>query len=578
MTSHDDDILDFDFVDDDDPRASRRRARRRPRRRATTTCSRAAAARAGPSFGGGARPDAAPAPRRRSSRSRSSSSSCSSSGCRAARATRSGPTTGTYMTEIGDVGTDSAKIGADLADAADDPGPRSRPSSRRSSAGLDRSSRSSTSSAPRTSTRRARCAGAGHAVEALQLRVARHAGAARHVPGDEGRRSRTPPPRASSSRRRRQRLEASDVVWQDLFRAPADEATCRTRASRASPRPPSVFVDERDLYTARSMTAIWQRIHGASTGGTPSGSTAASSPRRSPSSRGHAALDRRPRRRSRSRPISRSRSASRTRGENQEVGVEVTLTIPKGTTPIVKKQTIDLLDLGETKTVTFTDFPELAVRGEDVGAGEREARPGRDEHRRTTRPSTPSSSRSSHGRRARRRDRRVRASRCSRSRRGRDARRRRPPRSSARRRRSSAASSHDIVDFAVSLQGADRRPPPCRRRGRGGAVARRPPRRRRVTNTSVVRYDAYEDTGGQQSASFAFLDCDRTGTVVTAIQGRDYARIYVKELERGTRLGRALARGGGGGRARHGSLTAAATARDLRGCRRLERRRSRWKG
>ena len=54
-----------------------------------------------------------------------------------------------------------------------------------------------------------------------------------------------------------------------------------------------------------------------------------------------------------------------------------------------------------------------------------------------------------------------------------------------------------------------------------------------VTNTSVVRYDAYEDTGGQQSASFAFLDASRTGTVVTAIQGRDYARIYVKELDRG---------------------------------------------
>jgi len=35
----------------------------------------------------------------------------------------------------------------------------------------------------------------------------------------------------------------------------------------------------------------------------------------------------------------------------------VTLTIPKGTTPIVKKQTIDLLDIGEIKTVTFKDFP-----------------------------------------------------------------------------------------------------------------------------------------------------------------------------------------------------------------------------
>ena len=54
-----------------------------------------------------------------------------------------------------------------------------------------------------------------------------------------------------------------------------------------------------------------------------------------------------------------------------------------------------------------------------------------------------------------------------------------------------------------------------------------------VTNTAVVRYDAYEGTGGQQSASVALLDANRTGAVVTAIQGRDYARIYVKDLDRG---------------------------------------------
>ena len=54
-----------------------------------------------------------------------------------------------------------------------------------------------------------------------------------------------------------------------------------------------------------------------------------------------------------------------------------------------------------------------------------------------------------------------------------------------------------------------------------------------LTNTAVVRYDAYAGTGGHQSASFAFLDDNRTGTVVTAIQGRDYARLYVKELDQG---------------------------------------------
>jgi len=91
----------------------------------------------------------------------------------------------------------------------------------------------------------------------------------------------------------------------------------------------------------------------------------------------------------------------------------------------------------------------------------------------------------------------------------------------------------DLVDFAVSLQAriddlhravdevaagiarVDRRVDGC------------------VSNTSIIRYDAYEGAGGHQSASLAFLDAARSGVVVSAIQGRDYARIYVKEIDHG---------------------------------------------
>jgi hypothetical protein len=91
----------------------------------------------------------------------------------------------------------------------------------------------------------------------------------------------------------------------------------------------------------------------------------------------------------------------------------------------------------------------------------------------------------------------------------------------------------DLVDFAVSLQAriddvlgtvdevaaglsrVDRRV--------DGTIAR----------TSIVRYDALSDSGGHQSASLAMLDSSRTGVVISAIQGRDYARIYVKELDQG---------------------------------------------
>src|SRR6476659_6695055 len=74
----------------------------------------------------------------------------------------------------------------------------------------------------------------------------------------------------------------------------------------------------------------------------------------------------------------------------------------------------------------------------------------------------------------------------------------------------------DVVEFAVSLQArVDRRV--------DGALSR----------SALIRYDAYEDTGGHQSASMALLDSARSGIVLTAIQGRDYARVYVKQLDRG---------------------------------------------
>ena len=91
----------------------------------------------------------------------------------------------------------------------------------------------------------------------------------------------------------------------------------------------------------------------------------------------------------------------------------------------------------------------------------------------------------------------------------------------------------DLIDFAVSLQG--RIDDLHRAVDEVAAGLARVDRRvdATVANTAIVRYDAYEDTGGHQTASLALLDSARTGVVVTAIQGRDYARIYMKELDRG---------------------------------------------
>jgi uncharacterized protein DUF4446 len=93
--------------------------------------------------------------------------------------------------------------------------------------------------------------------------------------------------------------------------------------------------------------------------------------------------------------------------------------------------------------------------------------------------------------------------------------------------------SSDLVDFAVALQG--RLDETHRNLDELASVIAQLGRRVDgvVSRVAVVRYDAYENTGGHQSASVALLDESRTGIVLTAIQGRDYARIYVKEMEAG---------------------------------------------
>ena len=110
----------------------------------------------------------------------------------------------------------------------------------------------------------------------------------------------------------------------------------------------------------------------------------------------------------------------------------------------------------------------------------------------------------------------------------------------------------DIVDFAVALQ--------ARIDELNASVAALGTRVEAVntrldgsvSKTAIVRYDAYENSGGHQSASVALLDASRTGVVLSAIQGRDYARIYIKELDRGREWRGVLRSAAGRGTAEHG--------------------------
>ena len=91
----------------------------------------------------------------------------------------------------------------------------------------------------------------------------------------------------------------------------------------------------------------------------------------------------------------------------------------------------------------------------------------------------------------------------------------------------------DLVDFAVSLQARIDELNRAVHSVSGGLERIDARLDGTVSKTAIVRYDAYENSGGHQSASVAMLDASRSGVVLSAIQGRDYARIYVKELDRG---------------------------------------------
>jgi hypothetical protein len=265
-----------------------------------------------------------------------------------------------YMADIGAVGRDSQKIGSDLATLLTTPGLAQSELETRLGGLLQQQqldvTRAQEIDAPGPLT-----PANASAIEALQFRVSGLQGLL-----DTFRSTKDSDDATAAGQQlaaQGQRLEASDVVWKDLFQGAATE-TMSTEGVNDVTAPPSVFVQNADLYTARSMSAIWQRVHGASTGGTSPGAhgSALAYTKVQPaniqlSTTNETRID-----------ISTDLSFEvgvQNSGENQEVGVKVTLTIPAQPTPIVKNGTIDVIDPGETKIVTFSDFPDFPF-GEDV--------------------------------------------------------------------------------------------------------------------------------------------------------------------------------------------------------------------
>ena len=252
-------------------------------------------------------------------------------------------TYGNYLADVGGVGSDSAKIGADLATLLTTPGLAQAELETKLGGFVQRQqldverARDLDPPGPLTPAN-------GHAVEALELRVAGLQGML-----DTFRATKDTDDQTAAGQQLAawgERLEASDVVWKDLFQETA-KSTMATEGVEGLTAPASVFVENADLYTARSMSSIWQRVHGASTGGTPSGLHGSSLAYTEVKPAGV--------------QLSTTTETKITISTDLsfEVGVKVKLTIPAQPTAIVKTGTIEVIDPGETKTVTFSDFPDF---------------------------------------------------------------------------------------------------------------------------------------------------------------------------------------------------------------------------
>jgi hypothetical protein len=54
-----------------------------------------------------------------------------------------------------------------------------------------------------------------------------------------------------------------------------------------------------------------------------------------------------------------------------------------------------------------------------------------------------------------------------------------------------------------------------------------------LQKVGVVRYDAFEDIGGQQSFAVVILDAERSGVALSSVYSRTDVRVYSKEIRKG---------------------------------------------
>jgi hypothetical protein len=191
-------------------------------------------------------------------------------------------------------------------------------------------------------------------IATLQLRVSGVQGLADTFAGNPN--SKTPG-EATVLSEQADRLLASDVIWDDLYKGPV-KAELQKQGVTGVSVPDSKFVANRDLTSERSMALLLTRLRGTSSGGTPTGL------------HGTNIVD------VKTLPGGQALSESTTNtvvattglafvvaihdgGDSQEVGIKVTVTIQKSQGAIVKTKTLALINPGQTKTVTIGDLGQV---------------------------------------------------------------------------------------------------------------------------------------------------------------------------------------------------------------------------
>jgi hypothetical protein len=160
-------------------------------------------------------------------------------------------------------------------------------------------------------------------------------------------------------------LVASDVNWDFYFMEPTQRELENQGIRDIGGVPDSNIIPNPDLATTQAMMDIWRRVHGAATGGTPSGKhgSALVSVTALPDGK---RLD--PAGTASQNQITAStdlafRVTVQDSGAFQEFNVGVTITIQKSPKPIVLRKKIDVINAGETKTVTFTNIDLTGLFG-----------------------------------------------------------------------------------------------------------------------------------------------------------------------------------------------------------------------